>query len=46
VTAARQLSKQAGFPSQITVEHPDSSHRFPSDLREKAYQMFDTTLRR
>ena len=31
--------------SKLVVEHPDSGHGFPPEMREKAYRFIDSTLR-
>lgn len=33
-------------PEQLVVRHPDGPHRFPPDMREEVYALFDRVLRR
>jgi len=44
-TAARPVFALYGVPDHLEVEHPDCGHRFPPALRQKAYEVFDATLR-
>lgn len=34
-----------GRPENLVVRHPDSPHRFPAELREEVYAMFDRHLK-
>ena len=45
VAAAMQIYKLYGKPENLTVEHPDSEHDFPTAMREKAYRLFDENLK-
>jgi hypothetical protein len=45
VTAARQVYELYGAPQNVIVEHPDCSHLFPPEMREKAYRLFEERLR-
>jgi dienelactone hydrolase len=42
--AARPVFRLLGHPDRLQIEHPDCGHDFPADMREKAYQLFDTVL--
>jgi hypothetical protein len=46
VAAARPVFKLHGHEDRLRVEHPDTGHDFPSDMRELAYKQFDAVLRR
>jgi hypothetical protein len=43
--AARPVFGLFGHPERLRVEHPDSAHDFPPEMREKAYALFDDVLR-
>jgi dienelactone hydrolase len=43
--AARKIYQLYGQPQNLLVEHPDSEHDFPTDMREKAYRLFDENLK-
>lgn len=43
--AARPIYTLLGAPEALQIEHPDCGHLFPADMREKAYQLLETTLR-
>lgn len=43
--AARPVFQLHGHAERLQVEHPDCAHEFPEDMREKAYQLFDSVLR-
>jgi hypothetical protein len=45
VAAALPVFQVFGARDHIEVEHPDCEHRFPPDMREKAYQLFDRILK-
>ncbi len=45
VKAARAVYALYGVPQNLTVEHPDCEHDFPTEMREKAYALFERTLR-
>lgn len=45
IAAARPVFKLHGVPERIAVEHPDSEHDFPPDMREKAYAWFERFLK-
>lgn len=44
VATARETYALLGAPDAITVEHPDSPHDFPSDVRRRAYAFLEKTL--
>lgn len=44
VEEARTQATRAGVTPAITVEYPDSAHRFPPEQRQRAYQMMEETL--
>lgn len=46
VAAAGQVYKLYGQPSRLNVEHPDCEHDFPSEMREKAYALFESELKK
>jgi hypothetical protein len=46
VAAARPVYKLYGEPDRLRVEHPDCEHDFPTEMREKAYALFDDVFRR
>ncbi|WP_081578279.1 alpha/beta hydrolase family protein [Singulisphaera acidiphila] len=43
--AASQVYQLYGQPSRLQVEHPDCDHDFPSEMREKAYGLFEAELK-
>lgn len=43
--AARPLYDLYGQSMRLRVEHPDCGHDFPQEMRETAYQLFDSVLR-
>ncbi len=43
--AASQIYELYGQPTRLRIEHPDCEHDFPTDMREKAYELFDAVLR-
>jgi hypothetical protein len=45
-TAAASVYRLLGKPTHLIVEHPDCDHDFPEPMREKAYQLFRTHLKR
>ena len=44
--AAAPVYRLLGKPNHLIVEHPDCDHDFPEAMREKAYQLFRTHLKR
>ncbi len=44
--AARPVFDLHGQPDRLRVEHPDCGHDFPPEMRELAYRLFDTVLRK
>jgi hypothetical protein len=46
VKSARPVFELFGHSSRLRVEHPECEHDFPSEMREAAYRMFDTVLRK
>lgn len=46
VAAARPVYQLYGKSSRLNVEHPDCAHDFPTDMREKAYTLFETELKK
>jgi len=45
-SAAREVYKLYGKPDRLRIEHPECGHDFPRPMREAAYELFDTVLRR
>lgn len=45
VKAAAPVFKLYGVPENLQLEHPDGGHNFPPDMRERAYQLIDATLK-
>lgn len=43
--AARPVYELFGATKNLRVEHPDCGHLFPEEMREKAYQLLEETLR-
>lgn len=43
--AARPVFQLYGHPDRLRVEHPEGGHDFPPEMRTKAYELFDATLR-
>ena len=43
--AARPVYKLLGGEGNLIIEHPDSDHNFPDELREGAYRTIDSVLR-
>jgi hypothetical protein len=44
VEIASQVYDTYGVKNNLSVMHPDCEHDFPSDMREKAYLLFETHL--
>lgn len=44
-TEARKVFSLHGHPDRLQVVHPDCQHDFPDEMRQQAYQMFDTVLK-
>lgn len=42
---ARPAFRALGAADALDVRHPDGPHRFPPELREEAYRLFDRVLR-
>lgn len=42
---AREVFALHGASQRLRVEHPDSRHRFPPEIREEAYRFLDRVLR-
>ncbi len=45
VAAARPVFELYGHPERLRLEHPEGGHDFPTEMREKAYALFDQVLR-
>jgi acetyl esterase/lipase len=45
VAAARPVFDLYGHSERLEVEHPDCEHDFPTEMRERAYRLFDEVLR-
>ncbi|HIE99008.1 MAG TPA: alpha/beta hydrolase [Fuerstia sp.] len=43
--AAAPVYNLLGAEGKIVVQHPDSDHNFPDDMRQAAYNMIDSVLR-
>jgi hypothetical protein len=43
--AAWQVYGLYGMPERLQVIHPDCDHRFPADMRERAYRLLEENLR-
>ncbi len=43
--AAKEVFELFGAGEKLRVEHPDCGHDFPDQMRETAYQLFDTVLK-
>lgn len=43
--SARSIYQLYGAPQNLIVEHPDCDHRFPPEMREKAYRLLEESLR-
>ena len=43
--AARPVYELHGASEKLIVEHPDCGHLFPPTMRERAYQLLETTLK-
>lgn len=43
--AAAQVYELYGASKNLRVEHPDCSHMFPREMREKAYQLLEEVLK-
>jgi len=43
--AARPVYELLGDAANLHVEHPDSDHNFPDDMREASYRVIDSVLR-
>jgi len=46
VQAARAVYALHGVPDRLQIEHPDCGHRFPPELRRRAYELLDAVLTR
>ena len=44
--AAKPVFKLFGHEERLQVEHPDGGHDFTTEMREKAYKLFDAVLTR
>ena len=44
--AARPVYRLLGAPGSLIIRHPDSDHDFPKDMREAAYRVLDSVLRK
>ena len=44
--AARPVYKLLGGEGKLVVKHPDCAHDFPDDMREEAYRMLDSVLKK
>jgi len=44
-TAARPVYALYGVSNHLQIAHPDCGHLFPPDLRDRAYQLIEETLR-
>lgn len=44
-SAARKIFDLHGVSDHLRVTHPDCDHRFPSEERERAFQLFDVVLK-
>jgi hypothetical protein len=42
--AAKPIFKLYGHEERLKIEHPDCGHDFPPEMREAAYELFDTVL--
>lgn len=45
VAAARRVHALYGAEDRLEVAHPDGPHDFPPEMRERAYRLFEETLR-
>jgi len=45
VKAASAVYRLYGVPQNLIVEHPDCTHDFPEDVRERAYRLLEEKLR-
>jgi Glucuronyl esterase, fungi len=45
IASAKQVYRLYGKESNLIVEHPDCTHDFPDEMRQKAYQLIDQHLR-
>ena len=43
--AARDVYALVGSPLSLQVRYPDCDHDFPTEMREKAYKLFDEVLK-
>lgn len=43
--AALEVFKRHSQEDRLCVEHPDSDHDFPTEMRQQAYELFDRVLR-
>jgi acetyl esterase/lipase len=46
VAAARPIFKLYGHEERLRMEHPDCAHDFPPEMREAAYKLIDSVLKR
>jgi dienelactone hydrolase len=46
VASARAVFNLYSVPRNVQVEHPDCGHLFPKEMREKAYEVLDSELKR
>jgi hypothetical protein len=46
VAAARPIFKLHGDESRLKLEHPDCAHDFPPEMREAAYKLIDSVLKK
>ncbi len=46
IEAARPVYALYGHADNLRLEHPDCTHDFPVEMREKAYVLFDTVLKK
>ena len=46
VRAAAPVFKLYGVPENLQLEHPDGGHNFPPDMRERAYVLIDSVLKK
>jgi dienelactone hydrolase len=43
--SAREVFNLYGVPNRLGIEHPDCGHLFPSEMRNKAYELLDQSLK-
>jgi hypothetical protein len=46
VAAARPIFKLYGHEERLRMEHPDCAHDFPPEMREAAYKLIDSVLKK